>query len=470
MKSKNAVFLIVVFALILVCVMFSACNVDDKPQKHVQKLNYSESVEKIDNPDQGFYRPVYIKITDDGVTYNKNIVTESTRLYHLRCDISAFSSAVNNQTDKLLTQSALSGIEEIFSFLQSNDKNAIVRFVYDPSFGGSKDKEPQLSIILKHIEQICSVLGGYENTITAVEVGLIGPWGEMHSSSIADAEHISPIIEAFLTYSEDIPVLVRTPKMIYDYLGITINDIDGYVVTERDKAYRLSLYNDGYLGSSSDLGTYTDREKETVFLSKQTDHLPYGGEVVVPSSNLHDISVCLPEMYQLNLSYLNLEWNDQVISKWKNEYYSQECGADAIYYGETAFRYIENHLGYRFVLKKSTFEYNDKLDKLIIELNLQNVGFGNLNKSKFAQIVFANEKGEIGEIIDVEKFTGSSSVKYSSKLNLESGKYEAYLRIFGEEADGEYRYCLQFANDGLWNDVLKANKIGSIEIPANNQI
>ena len=46
---------------------------------------------------------------------------------------------------------------------------------------------------------------------------------------------------------------------------------------------------------------------------------------------------------------------------------------------------------------------------------------------------------------------------------LESGKYDVYLRIYGEELQSVPLYCVKFANDGLWNDDLKANKIGSFE-------
>ena len=304
-------------------------------------------------------------------------------------------------------------------------------------------------------------MDGYENTITAIEVGLIGPWGEMHSSAIANAEHITPITDAFLTQTTGIPVLVRTPKMIYDYLGITADQAESYTVPESSKAYRLGLFNDGYLGSDSDLGTYTDRARDIKFLSGQTEHLPFGGEVVIPDSKLHDINTCTPEMFDINLSYLNIEWNNQVIDKWKNSTYTKDCGSDNNYYGETAFRYIENRMGYRFVLRQSQLIYGDGLT---VGLELNNVGFGNLNRTKHAEIVITDEDGEIEYRQTVEDFSGDSIVRYSVSPNLDSGKYEVYLRIYGEEADGTYLYCLRFANNGLWNADLKANKIGVLEI------
>ena len=433
-------------------------------KSYVQSINTEESLQRINNPDQGFYHPIYVTAKDNGISYAKWIVTDSTQLYHLRIDISAFSKAVNGDVDKLLTNDVLSGIEELLGFLKLQNKSAIIRFAYDPGFSGKANKEAGIDMIIKHIDQACPILNKFETTITGVEVGLIGPWGEMHTSTIATKENINPIIDMFLTKTNKLPILVRTPSMIYNYLGITINDIETYKIDNTSKAYWLGLYNDGYLGSSSDLGTYTEREKEIKFLSQQTGHLPFGGEVVVPDSPLHDIENCLPEMAQIHLNYLNVEWNNLVIDKWKNSTYTQSCGKDENYYGQSAFTYIENHMGYRFILTKSVFEFSDHFDKLNIKLSLVNVGFGNLNKSRFAKILFVNENGEIKYSKQIKKFDGGENIDCSLDINFDDGKYQVYLALYGEEVNGMRSYNLQFANHDIWDNALKANKIGEIDI------
>ena len=462
MKNTKRIFILIAVTAVLACALLSACGAKKTPS-YVQQLNYTESVETILNPDQGFYRPISVRVTDDGVSYNRNIVNAATRLYHLRIDISALSAAVNGNEDKPLSQAALDGLNELLGFLKDNDKNAVVRFAYDPYYGGEKNKEPTLQMILRHIEQVCPILNSYDSTVTAIEAGLIGPWGEMHSSTIANAQNISPIIDKFLDGAANIPLLVRTPKMIYDYLGITSDEAKNYKIGASEKAYRLGLYNDGYLGSDSDLGTYANREHDVEFLSRQTAHLPYGGEVVIPDSPLHNIEVCLPEMNKLDLSYLNIEWNNNVIDKWKKSVYTRDCGSDELYYGKTAFDYIQNHMGYRFVLKNSTFSYTDNLDELTVKLKLQNVGFGNLNKKKYARLIITDESGAVAFTKTVGVFNGETELVCSAKLDLAYGKYDVYLRLCGEDIEDAPLYCLQFANDGLWNSDLKANKIGRIE-------
>ncbi len=433
------------------------------PNQETQDLDYSEVTDKINNPDQGFYRPIYVSVKEDGVTYNENIITDATQLYHLRTDISAFSAANNGAQDLELTEAALTGINNLLATLHAKDKSAIIRFVYDPGLNGTSNKEPAVDMIVTHISQLAPVLNNYPDTLTAIEVGLVGPWGEMHTSTIANAETISTLIETFLMTTENIPVLVRTPKMIYNYLGITLDNLTDYTIPTDSQAYRLGLFNDGYLGSDSDLGTYSNREAEVNWLTKQTGHLPYGGEVVVPGSTLHDIENCLPEMFLLDLSYLNIEWNYEVIDKWKASTYTKASGTDSLYYGMTGFEYIQNHMGYRFVLKNSVFTYPKDLSGLKIDLTLQNVGFGNLNRHKQTTILFEDSSGRLVET-ETGKYFGESmySISISKDIldQLTTGTHKVYIKLH----NGNAKYNLRFANN-LWNDTLQANHIGTITIP-----
>ena len=456
-------FTAIILSVLIIAAGFAACGKTNAGEKHVQDLNYEESIEEISNPDQGFYRPVYVKINENGAMYNKDVINSQTQLYHLRCDISAFSEAVNKAADKPVTDEALKGLDALLFCLKENDKNAIVRFAYDPGYSGSADKEPALDVMLGHVESVCSVLNRYVNTVTAIETGLIGPWGEMHTSAEANPAHITPLINAFLTAASEIPVLVRTPEMIYNYINVSEDKVEEISISPDEKAYRLGLYNDGYLGSESDLGTYSNRERDINFLSVQNAHLPFGGEVTVPDSPLHNIEACLPEMNKIHLSYLNTEWDNRVIEKWKKTFYTEACGLEKQYYNKTAFTYIQNRMGYRFVLKNSVFTYSATSEKLNVRLKLQNLGFGNLNRNKRAKLIFTDSTGAVAFIADYGEIAVKDELEFNVEHGLESGKYDVYLRIYGEELQSTPLYCVKFANDGLWNDDLKANKIGSFE-------
>ena len=59
MKARLTAIILTVF---IIAAGFAACGKTDAGEKRVQDLNYEESTEEISNPDQGFYRPLYVKI------------------------------------------------------------------------------------------------------------------------------------------------------------------------------------------------------------------------------------------------------------------------------------------------------------------------------------------------------------------------------------------------------------------------
>ena len=68
--------------------------------------SFKQSIEHIKNPDQGFYRPLIVYIKPNSFSHESN---NPEQLYHLRCDISEFSGAVNSdRVDKKLTDFASS--------------------------------------------------------------------------------------------------------------------------------------------------------------------------------------------------------------------------------------------------------------------------------------------------------------------------------------------------------------------------
>lgn len=96
-----------------------------------------EDTAYIDNPDQGFYSPVCIQIVDD-FKDKDYVINESTRLYHLRMDLSTFSSKYNNDVDKKLSSTDLVNIDKMLAKYQTKEKNVIIRFAYDHNYEGKK--------------------------------------------------------------------------------------------------------------------------------------------------------------------------------------------------------------------------------------------------------------------------------------------------------------------------------------------
>lgn len=409
------------------------------------KIYFNESNTYIKNPDCGFYSPVYIKCSLDGVSDISKRYLNYNQLLHLRIDISEFSQKVNGKSDYELTNKMLNGLDELFKKIDDASASVIIRFAYDPSFDGKKNMEPNISMIKKHINSLGNLFSKYEKMITAVECGLVGPWGEMHSSDIANQETYNILIEEYLkVLPKSLKLLLRRPKFIYSYYGYTLENLDTFNI----KDIRLGVYNDGYLGSDSDLGTYDNREKETDWLEKINEDSPYGGEVTVPNSEFNKLNNAEFEMFKLKLSYLNISWNDKVIERWKNTKYT---GQDALYKDLTEFDYINNHLGYRFVLE--TITYKSINNTITFNIDYKNVGFGNLLKSKNAYIILKNNDNTYK--FEFDKYDNNFDIDIS---NVKKGEYNIYFVLADDFKDYGIR-SIAFGNKDIWNDELKANLI-----------
>jgi hypothetical protein len=234
----------------------------------------------------------------------------------------------------------------------------------------------------------------------------------------------------------------------------------------------VGVFNDGYLGSDTDLGTYRNREIETAWLNKQAETTLFGGEVTIPGSEFNKINYAAKEMFTTHTAYMNLYWNNKVIDEWKTALYTKECGDDELYYGKTAFEYIQNHLGYRFVLRKSDITKEVKKgEELSVSGTVENVGFGNAVKNKITELILKNEDKDEKYIfnmdIDVTKWLSRTKNEYLYKMNIPqdfpSGRYMVYLRI-RTPSEIDTNYSIQFANKGIWNEAVAANYIGSTVI------
>ncbi len=480
-----------------------------------QDIDYSESIEHINNPDQGFYYPIIVRVGENGKissqdsVLNDNTINDNYQLFHLRFDISAFSGKINGNGDLSLTDLALAYIREELELFKSHEKNVIVRFCYHPNFDGAFDAdEPAWAMLLSHVRQICAVLNDFETTITAVEAGMIGKWGEMTSASnYMSSTYYNALIGEFLNNTSNLSILVRTPSMLCDYVGVSKQEvIDNKQLTLNDKTKRLGIFNDSYMANWNDNGTYTSlgipsgeanvlRYVYIEFLKQFTSINPYGGEAVMnvdsgsPLSSLENGDQgCLLEFADANLAYLNGLYDPLIIKRWKNDksyinslttqaavnrenaknhIYTEKHGDQEAYYGQTTFTYIKNHMGYRYILKESIFEYTSDYNSLNVILSLDNVGFGNLTKSKKAKLIFVDSKNQVKYQANVGEFNGSLTSEFSTNINLANGTYTVYLCLYGDGSLTNPTYTIQFANNSLYNSTLKANKVGEITINRN---
>ena len=524
-----------VFTFLLCSSMLLACSAslqknkdserrDEAIRKVHSNCEFQDSGEVIFNPDMGFYSVVKAIVKKDGITIedgyksrlekhnpictdgvypekNDPLYTAKLNQLLIEFDISAFSTR-NDGIEVLEGEKVHLPVDEIKDVLNQvrvAGKTALIRFGYDPDFEGdgrTRDVEPEdFSLIFTHIEDICAAIKDYEQVITGIQCGMVGPWGEMNFTTYskkmtkADFEkynydfeleldstpdkndgyiengYLVLIMRKFTKELEanncDLPLLVRQPRFIYDYIKRRTSDFnfDGenvpalYTPAASNKEfYRLGLYNDGYLGSDMDTGTFTiNREQETEFIKAFTDHTPYGGELIGNYNLKEGNCASMKEMFTNHLSVLNIGYKESVFRSLNKFNYNDE----------SAFSYLIKHMGYRYIVKDVIFEYPENLSELDINLTFENNGFANLpyHRKKMMSVLFEKE----GKIVYEKKdpnllFDGKEKTFILNTAKLPEGSYTIYLKI----SDFDGNYPIQLANKNLWNAELKATKIGEI--------
>lgn len=420
-------------------------------------INYTESVEyDLGSCDSGYTSTSWIRAEP-----GKNWTTKIERYSLLLIGIGGYSSAMNESgTDYDFDDAFFESLRGTLESAKQNGATVGIRFRYDDN--GTEKPEPEtFEQVLRHVEQIgeSGLLTEYEECISFVETGFVGCWGEQWGGKYTSLEHKAQLLDAFMDITPlSIPLVVRTPNImrqwLKDYCGIetTAADMSFSIADEElaKQAARVGLYNDGYMGSDSDLGTYSNRTGETAWLHTAPS---YGGEFSGADEwrlkyTTWQPENALPEMYYTNLLRINsniyrtknasdtyttqeeaqarLDAIDALYeaaglgdydyagtieqtedgkfkASWKwmgyddftfDEALDSKLGVDcdnSAFYGQTVWQFMRAHLGYRFVLRKSAMtEAAEPGGAFDMEFSVENTGFSETPKDKEAEVILTN--------------------------------------------------------------------------------
>ena len=477
-----------------------------------QSIDTSDALRTLANYDRGFYTPQVLHLKPSG---GKPIEKPYGKLLHLRAEISEFSSrawlgidTTGGKKDTTwgksqdLTEDALNVLQTSFDNIRKNNGHVIVRICYDPWYNGRSNVTPEHKWVLRHVKQLAPVLSKNTDVIVALEMGMHGAYGEMHSDTSITYDRVAEATNLMLRSTPpELKILTRTGNYSAKVLGFDNWSVDFHIDGEKfaeiakakgDTMYRVGMFNDGYLGTQYDYGTWGAdcktsicREEGVAWLEKYSINTPYGGEALTTANGYQVINT--PEFlayegFRTHTSYLNIQWNNNLIDSWKKSHFK---GEDFEYDGSkidslTGFKYINDHLGYRYVLRESWISDTVGADGIFrAKLRIQNVGFGNLTRkmktSLFVRgyrqegmldtlavitydvpldaIDFLNvhsRKIEIKGADTVMTFDGNNEIEFEA--NVQNYKewngwpLDAFLQVCSETNSNE---CIHFANDSL---------------------
>lgn len=472
-------------------------------------ISETESTEEITNPERGFYQSLSYKLGGghdwwwNAGSLADYVNRDKRGILHFRFGLEKYSSNAGG-SDGLISQSDLDDLNELFGLVRQAGATAFIRFSYD-SVGNLGNAEPDMAQIKQHIAQLGALINENLDVIALVETGMIGPWGEQHTTTLG-SQMIDgstgvtyELVNAWLKAVDGSrTVNVRRPvyyvlwaQRAYPDLGITIDNLHtkaDAIKSLGGEALRVGVFNDGYLGNALDFGTYSNREKEVSFLDFLASYTLFGGEVITDSkvaenelkvdptlalNDWNNAQFISKEGYKTHTSYLNVAWNNYVVASWERTTMSGLTGSDAIYNGKDGKLFVSNRLGYRLLLKDAQTASCGKGGIAGIRGKVENVGFGNTVNEKTATVILRNGSAsysaEVG--IDIRKArSGGEALEYERYFRIPSnapeGNYDIFIRFAdAHEKSKSAARTIKFANEGMRFDAATGgNYVGSITV------
>ncbi|MDE6758973.1 MAG: DUF4832 domain-containing protein [Clostridia bacterium] len=424
---KKQWFISVVIVLIItlsVCFTFAACNklniaeYNAAPTAFAYALDTSipfvslETAPK-DNNSRGFRGETYISLGTNeaypgsGEDYMQKLENELEILRKDDIRLMQVYVYLIEYYNTDIPQSAFKQLKDYFQVFESKGIKMLLRFAYETNEG--QKNGPRTKDIVRHCVQIKEFINDnltlFNKTVYAVQMGLIGLWGEGHGS--AHKHNVATVAKAFAdAIPQNIPLMVRTPQMI----SALDEEIEGRFGMHED--YVIG-YNDPWVAIATDDKYYQAVINKCKYAITDGE-MPWG-RANLPINTLGAIKTCVDfAMSSFSLAHNYIEdGGEYALEKWKSEYLTEEIlkennfpyNPSLLTNGKiSAFDYLKYHLGYQLVAS------NLQLDNNQASFMLTNYGFA--SPYGYDMRVYVD-----GKLVTInEQFDNMDLIQFSQKI------------------------------------------------------
>jgi hypothetical protein len=421
-------------------------------------VTYTATTDILLNPERGFYTTTNLA-TVRNLAY---VRTAKKSLVYAAVHLDAYLGA-NHAQD--LPQKVLDDVQLGFNAVRQAGLKAVVRFQYDDGEGypGGANDAPEASMI-RHIQQLGPVLKANEDVLFVLNAGLIGAWGEWHTSknftdgpSGKDAR--KRVVDALLAAAPATRrIQLRYPAYKRMFYG-TAATTEAQLLSGADIG-RTGHLNDCFVSGTDDVGTYQYEPMETLktYLAEDTRYTPIGGETCAVHAR-NSCAITTGEMQRFHWTFINDDYHKDVIATWQSE----GCRPD-----------IERKLGYRIALKSGQLPTTARPGgSFTVDLELTNEGWSTFTNPRPVFVVLDGQNQRLTAQLTADPRTwqpGAVTVRARLRLpaNLASGTYRVALWLPDAATPLRDRpeYSVQLANQGVWNATRGDNTLGQLTISA----
>jgi len=475
------------------------------------------------NPGRGFRLETAVDVLHEKDSPTKELLELSEKYLADSVSLSQSYFYLTYLIGEKLSEENFQTMQEYFDELQKLGKKAVLRFAYERDFMGRAAAGPTGEQILEHLDQLKSFLEKNKDLILVVQAGMIGAWGEWHSSiqglenseetktavlekllSVVPAErNVQVRLPEFKNLLKDKPDLYKRLSFHDDFIVIRPDRWDadmheGTVKFDQIVAESPYLVVDGELpwgfwsvGADPDspsAGWIIDglQAARRLFLQHYTSlSIIHNYKEQHPNNGFDENN---PPEYSM------IVWKKTMITEdslrqhrmpVSDSYFRKQDGTTV---KRNMFDYIRDHLGYRIELQSLQLPKKLKMGKENrLELDLVNRGFATVFGEHPVYFVLIDDKGKVAEFLteanplDWQPFqpgdTAYASLTHSIDLSLDlpdsvvAGEYKLGLWIPDASDRLKYnpRYSIRCANGDTTWWVSKDGKYG-VNVLANVEV
>lgn len=435
----------------------SGPTMPDTPHKDLQgvKVSFTESSGLIQNPERGFYRARDFNSSSVAPTVSE-VKAERAKghsLWYIGFYLTDFM-----QGD--ISQSFFDLIQATFDALRDGGAKCILRFAYKDHHSDGETMDPEVAVVLRHVEQLKPLLQKNEDVIFVLQAGFVGAWGEWYYTTHfgfdprtdADYQPRKRLTEALLdALPASRQIQLRTPQFKMRMYGLSVKDTITAATAHNGSAVsRLAGHNDCFGASVNDYGTFDNEKNDREFWKADTRYTIMGGETCGES----EYCLCnatLQDMVDYHWTYLNEDYHTGVIRRWK----SSNC-----------YNTFVARLGYRLVMRDLFYSEDLAAGKpCSVTLRFYNTGFAAPMNPRNAALVWETPDGKNQEFpINSDPRTWHPGWHVvSASFTPSSAKGTLYLSLGDPLLPGRPEYSIALANEGVYDSSTGLNKLFEIK-------
>jgi hypothetical protein len=361
-----------------------------------------------------------------------------------------------DQTQATLPPATLNALVSTVAAARTAGVKVILRPVYRPDDSAGSGVDPTTAAFaVSHIQQLGQTLRDQSDVIMVLQLGVLGPWGEFHSSPLTENGGWTPILDALL---DELPTsrMVQVRRPCYkDHFFAGRGPLTDAELFTTAKVARVGHFNDCFLGNAiDDQGTYVNQTGTTptrtvdawrTYAAADTRSVFVGGETCGNNARASCTSA-LADLSAMHWSFLGHGW------------YQPTVGPSGVL--ATCRAEITERLGYRLVLDEATHSTAVRPgDTLSLTIRLHNEGFAPIINPRPLAVVLHDGTTSYRATLDVDprRWAPGASTTFTRTLTVPTtatpGTYS--LSLWLPDASTTLRdrpdYAVRFANQDTWD-------------------